>query len=153
MQDIDLKDREVILVQLVYFTTAARASEFRFFAPSDGWMSDGFRSIGRLVAKIPDGEPLVPIPDRKKWSQATRIGQVSLDAEKLDIVRAVVWTAPSQGFSRCDELLALEPYEDKKQLLEPFWLVDRGTNYVLASAGSLDDIRAEFNDEIERLKM
>jgi len=71
----------------------------------------------------------------------------------LDIVRAVVWTAPSQGFSRCDELLALEPYEDKKQLLEPFWLVDRGTSYVLASADSLDDIRAEFNDEIERLKM
>lgn|GEM_PF-5256311 len=74
------------------------------------------------------------------------------DPAMLAIARAVVWKMPTMGVSKLDILPQVEPYDNDEQLGMSFWIVDSGLNNVLSVAQTLGMVRAEFEDELDRLK-
>jgi len=144
MDEIDLGGRKVIVVQLVYFTKDFPCSEFRFYAPSDSWLSTGHKSVGELVARLPKKITVKTISERDGWAPVESAKSMIRDPAMLAIARAVVW--------KLDIWPQVEPYDNDEQLGMSFWIVDSGLNNVLSVAQTLGMVRAEFEDELDRLK-
>jgi len=152
MDEIDLGGRKVIVVQLVYFTKDFPCSEFRFYAPSDSWLSTGHKSVGELVARLPKKITVKTISERDGWAPVESAKSMIRDPAMLAIARAVVWKMPTMGVSKLDILPQVEPYDNDEQLGMSFWIVDSGLNNVLSVAQTLGMVRAEFEAELDRLK-
>ncbi|WOB50349.1 hypothetical protein NYR97_02725 [Xanthomonas hydrangeae] len=84
-----MRVKDVIVVQLIYFTSLKSGSEFRLYAPSDSWVSHGARSPGALTNSLPRNEVIDLIKNIRQWKPIIAPKAISLDPEIFAIARAV----------------------------------------------------------------
>lgn len=141
---------DVFVVQLVYFTRLNPGSEFRLYAPSDSWLSDGARSPGGLTWSLPRNTHIQLIKDIREWKPKAPPKSISLEPDSIAIARVVFWDIAGI-LGRAEGQSDGIPYDDSEQPSSPFWIIDSSANKVVSVSKSLDIARDEFEDRVKHL--